>query len=164
MPREPFRHSQDFEAEPDFLGVFGCLESDDGILIVANRRIIGGEQATVWDLPGGGVEPGETLPEALRREMKEETALAVSVKEMLFVAEGERVRNGVRTGVWRSFFFRIESDRTGIDISGEPDIVDFRFEPRATLPGLLTAPYHAGFVAWLESGGALRHVFDRWED
>ena len=161
MPREPFR---DFEAKPDYLGVFGFLESDDGVLIVANRRIIGGAQTTVWDLPGGGVEKGETLEEALRREMKEETALSVAVREMLFVAEGERIRNGVRTGVWRSFFFRIESDLGAIDLSGEPDIVDYRDEPRATLPGLLSAPYHAGFVAWLESGGALRHVFDRWED
>lgn len=158
MPKEPFK------GRSVYLGVFGLLESDAGVLVVANRRVIDGAEQTVWDLPGGGVEAGETLAEALRREMREETALDVSVHELLFVAEGERVRAGVRSGVWRSLFFRIEREGGEIDLSGEPDIVDFRFEPRTTLPELLSAPYHRGFAAWLASGGELRYAFDRWED
>ncbi len=158
MPQTPFK------GRPDYLGVFGLLETDDGILIVSNKRIINGCEQAVWDLPGGGVEKGETLAEALRREMQEETALTVSVHEMLFVAEGERIRAGVRSGVWRSFFFRIEREDGEIDVSGEPDIVDFRFEPRETIAALLEAPYHRGFVQWLNSRGELRHVFDRWSD
>ncbi|MGH7163069.1 MAG: NUDIX hydrolase [Planctomycetota bacterium] len=161
MPHDPFR---DFRERPDYLGVFGLLESGAGILLVANRRRVGGKEVVVWDLPGGGVEPGETLAEALRREMREETALRVDVKEMLFVAEGERVRQGRRTGVWRSFFFAIDRVGGEIDHAGERDIVGHRFEPRATIPPLLTAPYHRGFLAYLASGGALRHAFDRWEE
>lgn len=161
MANPPFK---DFLARPDYLGVFGLLEAPSGILLVANRRIIAGERATVWDLPGGGVHEGETLEEALVREMREETALAVAVKEMLFVAEGERIRDGRRTGVWRSFFFRIERESGEIDLSGEPDIVDHRFVARAELPSLLTAPYHRGFLSWLASGGELRHAFDVWRD
>ena len=94
----------------------------------------------------------------------EGTALEVAVHEMFFVAEGERIREGRRTGVWRSFFFRIERLGGEVDLRGEPDIVDYRFEPAASMPALLTAPYHRGFVAWLASNGALRHAFDRWED
>jgi ADP-ribose pyrophosphatase YjhB (NUDIX family) len=149
---------------PDYLGVFGLMEEPQGILLVANRRVIGGSPAVVWDLPGGGVETGETLEEALRREMLEETSLDVSVDEMLFVAEGERIREGRRTGVWRSFFFRIDRRAGEIDISKEKDLVDYRFVPRGELVPLLTAPYHRGFVAWLASGGAVRHAFDRWID
>jgi len=160
MADQPFK---DFVARPDYLGAFGLLEEAEGVLLVANRRVIDGQPQVVWDLPGGGVEAAETLPEALVREMREETALEVAVKEMLFVAEGERIRGGVRTGVWRSFFFRIERVAGTIDLSGEPDIVDHCFVPRAELPPLLTAPYHKGFLTWL-AAPATRRAFDVWTD
>jgi ADP-ribose pyrophosphatase YjhB (NUDIX family) len=160
MPTHPF---EDFRRKPDYLGVFGFLETDEGVLVVANRRVIDGEETVVWDLPGGGVEPGETLEEALVREIAEETGLDVGVREFLFVAEGERIRSGERTGVWRSFFFRMERTGGVLDISGEPDIEAFRFVPRAELAPMLTAPYHRGFCRWLADPD-LRYVFDLWRD
>jgi ADP-ribose pyrophosphatase YjhB (NUDIX family) len=162
VAQEPFRGF----AGPrrDYIGVFGWWETPEGLLLVANRRRIGGRETTTWDLPGGGVEEGETLEEALRREMAEETALDVAVGEMLFVAEGERIHGGRRTGVWRSFFFRVERLGGAVDHGRETDIVGHRFEPLPTLPPLLTAPYHRGFLAWLASGRTVRHVFDRWID
>jgi 8-oxo-dGTP diphosphatase len=49
---------------------------DGRVLMVheRSRRSGGGEW---WTLPGGGVEPGETPEEALRREVFEETGLVV---------------------------------------------------------------------------------------
>jgi 8-oxo-dGTP diphosphatase len=160
VPTQPF---EDFRKKPDYLGVFGFLESAEGVLLVANRRVIDGSEQVVLDLPGGGVQAGETLEEALTREMREETGLAVTASEFLFVAEGERIRNGERTGVWRSFFFRVERTGGVMDISGEPDIVAYRFVPRAGLAPLLTAPYHRGFLRWLAEPD-LRYVFDLWRD
>jgi len=161
MPDQPFKA---FRERADYLGVFAYHESPAGILVVANRRVIGGEERIVWDLPGGGVEAGETLAEALVREMREETALDVTVGELLFVAEGERLRGGRRTGLWRSFFFRVGCAGGEIRHDGEPEILGHRFEPLATLPPLLDAPYHRGFLRWLSSGGTVRHAFDVWAD
>ena len=40
-----------------------------------------------WSLPGGKLEDGETLAEALVREMKEETGLAVEPVRLLYVCD-----------------------------------------------------------------------------
>jgi ADP-ribose pyrophosphatase YjhB (NUDIX family) len=40
-----------------------------------------------WLLPGGGVDYGETLAQALEREMMEECALTVRAGRLLFLAE-----------------------------------------------------------------------------
>ncbi len=61
------------------------------ILIVENKRILtmqynyGGQE--VFNLPGGNLEFGEHLAEALAREMQEEMGIEVSVGELLMVGE-----------------------------------------------------------------------------
>jgi len=147
-----------------FLGAFALVEGPRGILLVGNRRTIDGRRVLVWDLPGGGVEDGETLEEALVREVREETGLLVAPRRLLFVAEGERRRDGRRVAVWRSVFFAVDGDASGIDTSADPEIEDHRWARPEDLPVLLTAPYHGGFLAWLASGRTTRHTFDVWAD
>jgi ADP-ribose pyrophosphatase YjhB (NUDIX family) len=40
-----------------------------------------------WLLPGGGLEPGETLAQATERELKEECGVTIRCGRLLFVAE-----------------------------------------------------------------------------
>ena len=60
-----------------------AIVRDDAILLVA----FDGENGFHYNLPGGGVEPGERLYDAVRREVREEAAAEVEVKELLFVYE-----------------------------------------------------------------------------
>jgi ADP-ribose pyrophosphatase YjhB (NUDIX family) len=57
---------------------------EDGQLLLLNQDTDTGRS---WSLPGGRLEDGETLAEALVREMKEETGLDVEPGRLLYVCD-----------------------------------------------------------------------------
>ncbi|MEG9295152.1 NUDIX hydrolase [Mangrovibacillus sp. Mu-81] len=58
-------------------------ELRENVLMVKNI----GENSSYYTLPGGAVEPGETLEEAAIREAKEETGLDVEIGDVFSVSE-----------------------------------------------------------------------------
>ena len=70
--------------ERPLAGVGGVILDGDKVLLVRRgREPLRGE----WSVPGGLVEVGETLAEALRREIREETGLAVRVGPIVEVLD-----------------------------------------------------------------------------
>lgn len=56
------------------LGIYGLIVDGDAVVLIRKGR---GPYQGKWDLPGGGVEFGESPKETLEREIREETALSV---------------------------------------------------------------------------------------
>lgn len=66
------------------VGVGGVVVDRGRVLLVKRGRApLLGE----WSIPGGALEVGETLEQALRREMREETGLEVTPLEILEVLD-----------------------------------------------------------------------------
>src|SRR5580700_8369603 len=60
------------------VGVKAFVRSRGEILLIRRARL-SPEYPGTWDLPGGAVESGETLEDALKREVREETRLSVRI-------------------------------------------------------------------------------------
>ncbi|MDZ4768935.1 MAG: A/G-specific adenine glycosylase [Chloroflexota bacterium] len=58
----------------------GLITASDGRLLIAQRPL-DGLLGGLWEFPGGKQEPGESLPDCLRRELREELAIEVEVGE-----------------------------------------------------------------------------------
>lgn len=67
------------------LVVAALIESSErpGAYLV-QQRLPGGSRALLWEFPGGKVEPGESEPEALARECREELAVELEVGRRLW--------------------------------------------------------------------------------
>ena len=55
--------------------------------ILIDRRKLGGTMGGLWEFPGGKIEPGETVIECIKREIREELAIEISVGELLISIE-----------------------------------------------------------------------------
>jgi 8-oxo-dGTP diphosphatase len=78
------------EAQARFrIGVFAVIERD-GRYLLARRRDIGW-----WNLAGGGMEYGETVEEALAREVREEIGCAIAIRRLVGVYSKPRKREVV---------------------------------------------------------------------
>jgi 8-oxo-dGTP diphosphatase len=62
------------------IGVFALIFDDEGCILLGHRRDV-----DWWNLPGGGMEAGETVDEALCREVREETGLEVEIGQLVGV-------------------------------------------------------------------------------
>ncbi|QEP44963.1 Nudix family hydrolase [Ectothiorhodospiraceae bacterium BW-2] len=82
--------------------VVGVISASDGNIWLAKRQAHQ-SQGSLWEFPGGKIEPGEGAMEALQRELYEELALQVNPADCRRLIEipWRYQEGGVRLEVWR---------------------------------------------------------------
>ncbi len=98
------------------------VDPDDAVLLFRGCDPARPEAGTWWLTPGGGVDEGEALSEAARRELLEETGMAVEdvgpvrfERSVVFEFEGERYDQ-------YEHFFAVWVDRFEPDVRGWTEI------------------------------------------
>lgn len=77
----------------------GVIVADDGQILIA-LRAEQRHQGGLWEFPGGKVEAGETVQQALDRELSEELGIAVIAASPLIVIEHDYADKSVCLDVW----------------------------------------------------------------
>lgn len=95
------------------VGAGALITDDQGRLLLGKRTDI-----HAWGIPGGSMEPGETLEETARRETREETGLELGALRLFNVYSGPR------------FFFTYPSGDQVYNVSVVYQCRGFRGTPR----------------------------------
>lgn len=98
---------------PHYDVVAGVIQRNDGRLLIAQRPLeglLGG----LWEFPGGKQENGETLPAALRREIREELAIEIEVGRLLTIVPHAYTHFRITLHAFRARLLDGESRNLGV--------------------------------------------------
>ncbi len=115
------------------VSVGGLIENDEGKILMVKHPERG------WEVPGGQVEVGETITDALKREIKEETGIDIEVGSLISVS------SNIGIG--------IQYD----GVSPIPTIVTFGFTGKA-VSGELTTSIESLEVNWINKDKVLELI------
>ena len=131
--------------------VSALIFSKDGKLLMGKKNPVkGGVYPDCWHLPGGGIDEGETLEQALKREIKEEVGLDISSYNPVLIPEkgtgvAEKTLDTGEKVLCRMEFniFRVDiSDKLAGEIELHPsdDLVEIRWFSQDELPNVKQIP------------------------
>ena len=115
----------------------GIERGDDGAwgvgaLVVDDDRMLFVREGDTWLLPGGRLEPDETPEDGARREVREETGIAVEITGLGAIAEQTFQRRG-GTATFEFYF---------ATFVGRPESTDIAADPGRPSEGIDEAAWH----------------------
>ena len=140
--------------------VAAAIVQDGSLLLVRHQK----DGQTYWLLPGGGVDYGERLDEALIREVHEETGLTIRVDRVLFLSDSippDRHRHMVQVT------FAAEVTGGTMVLGNDPRLAECRFVPFADLPTIILYPNMKDALITLvarDVGASVPYLGNLWEN
>ena len=116
------------------VGVGAIIVNRDGRLFLAQRGPQAKNERGLWEFPGGSVEFGERLIDALKREIREEYGIEIEVRDLLNVADHILPDEG-QHWVSPSYVCVITAGEPQINEPGKCSAIGW-FEPIAVPPDL----------------------------
>ncbi len=151
MSINPAGDSVDLRRGVDHIGVSASFVVHDGKgnLLLQQRGPRTRDEQGRWDVGGGAIEFGETIEDAIRREIKEE--LTCNVLDMAFLTVYDahrRLADGTKTH-WVAVIYAVRVDPIEVAI-GEPDkIAAVGWFTSNSLPSPLHSQFQKSFQAAL---------------
>lgn len=114
-----------------------CFRVSVSALIFEGERVLLAHRRAIdwWNLPGGAVDPGETVDEALRREVREETGLEIEVGQLVGVYSKPLKQEVVLS-------FRCQVTGGALDGTADDDIDESRYFAVNNLPARTLPKHH----------------------
>lgn len=138
--------------------VAGILIAGDGVLLIAHKK----NDDVYWLLPGGGVDYGESLSEALVREFMEELNIKITVSDLAFISDSIDPA-GDRHVV--NICFICEHAGGEYLLGTEGRLHDFRFFSREELSEIkIFPPMNDELVSVIDSGAKGKYIGKLWKE
>jgi mutator protein MutT len=131
------------------IGCGALIVNDNNEVLLLKRSVKARDEYGFWSQPGGGVEYGETIEQAIKREVKEE--LGVKVKLLNYLCYTDQIKvSGADHWVAISYLARIISGKEKNMEPGKHEGI--RWFPITKLPKKLSLTTKDSTKAYLVSG------------
>ena len=129
-------------SRPPRIEVTAAVIERDGAFLLT-RRLDGTHLEGCWEFPGGKRHAGESLPECLVREIREELDAAIVATDLIHTTSHDYPERTVEL-----YFFRCALVTEPRPVLGQ----EMRWVPRGDLPGLRLPPADDELVRMLTAG------------
>ncbi|MCL2155584.1 MAG: NUDIX hydrolase [Leptospirales bacterium] len=138
--------------------VAGILINNNEILLIAHKK----DNDIYWLLPGGGVDYGESLSEALIREFIEELNIEITVNDLALISDSIDPA-GDRHII--NIFFLCEYSKGEFMLGNDLRLYDFKFFKRDEIPNIkLFPPINNELISIIDSGAKMKYIGKLWKD
>lgn len=138
--------------------VAGILITGEGVLFIAHKK----NDDVYWLLPGGGVDYGESLSEALVREFLEELNIDITVNDLAFISDSIDPSGGRHVV---NICFICEYTGGEYLLGAEGRLHDFSFFRREEIPDIkLFPPINDELISLIDNGVKGKYIGRLWKD